>query len=58
LLKQLEDDINDLPSPLRALIYKGLEKKVITEDEILANVDDLEEQVEDIENFYDLCEKL
>jgi len=35
-----------------------LEKGYITEDEILANVDDLDEQVEEIEKFYDLCEKL
>ena len=58
LLKQLEDDINDLPSALRKLVYKWLEKWFITEDEILANVDDLDEQVEDIEKFYDICEKL
>ena len=58
LLKQLEDDINDLPSALRKLIFKWLEKWFITEDEILANVDDLDEQVEDIEKFYDICEKL
>ena len=58
LLKQLEDDINDLPSALRKLIFKWLEKGFITEDEILANVDDLDEQVEDIEKFYDICEKL
>jgi len=58
LLKQLEDDINDLPSALRKLIFKWLEKWFITEDEILSNVDDLDEQVEDIEKFYDICEKL
>jgi len=58
LLKQLEEDINDLPSLLRKLLYKGLEKGYVTEDELLANVDDLDEQVEDIEKFYDLCEKL
>jgi hypothetical protein len=58
LLKQLEEDINDLPTPLRKLVFKGLEKGYITEDEILANVDDLDEQVEDLEKFYDICEKL
>jgi len=58
LLKQLEDDINDLPSALRKLIFKGLEKGFITEDEILANVDNLDEQIEDIEKFYDICDKL
>ena len=58
LLKQLEEDINDLPSSLRTLLFKWLEKWYITEDEILANVDDLDEQVEEIEKFYDLCEKL
>ncbi len=58
LLKQLEDDINDLWSILRKIIFKWLNKWFITEDEILASVDDLDEQVEDIEKFYDICEKL
>jgi len=58
LLKQLQDDIAELPTPLRNMINKGMEKGYITEDEILANVDDLDEQVEDIEKFYDICEKL
>ncbi len=58
LLKQLEDDISDLPAALRSMINKWMEKWYITEDEILANVDDLDEQVEDIEKFYDICEKL
>jgi len=58
LLKQLQDDIAELPTPLRSMINKGIEKGYVTEDEILANVDDLDEQVEDIEKFYDICEKL
>ena len=58
LLKQLQDDILELPTPLRSMINKWLEKSYITEDEILANVDDLDEQIEDIEKFYDICEKL
>ena len=58
LLKQLQDDIQDLPTPLKNLLNKGMEKGFITEDEILANVDDLDEQVEEIEKFYDLAEKL
>jgi len=58
LLKQLEEDISDLPASLRSMINKWMEKWYITEDEILANVDDLDEQVEDIEKFYDICEKL
>ncbi len=58
IFKQLEDDIADLPVALRALINKGNEKWFITEDEILANVDDLDEQVDAIEKFYDIAEKL
>jgi RNA polymerase primary sigma factor len=58
LLKQLQDDIQDLPTPLKNLLNKWIEKWFITEDEILANVDDLDEQVEEIEKFYDLAEKL
>lgn len=58
ILKSLEDDVSELYGPLRSLITKWLEKDYITEDEILANVDDLDEQVDDIEKFYDICEKL
>jgi len=58
IFKQLEDDINDLPSALRKLIFKWIDKWYVTEDEILANVDDLDEQVEELEKFYDICDKL
>ena len=58
ILKSLKDDIDDLPWLLRSLINKWIEKWYITEDEILANVDDLDEQVDEIEKFYDICEKL
>ncbi len=58
IIKNLKEDINDLPWLLRSLINKWLEKDHITEDEILANVTDLDEQVDDIEKFYDICDKL
>ncbi len=58
IFKQLEDDILELPVALRALINGWNEKWFITEDEILANVDDLDEQVDAIEKFYDIAEKL
>jgi len=58
IFKQLEDDISDLPKSLRILILKWNEKWFITEDEILANVDDLDEQVDAIEKFYEIADKL
>jgi len=58
IFKQLEEDINDLHWELRNLIHIWNEKWFITEDQILANIDDLDEQVEEIEKFYDICEKL
>lgn len=58
ILKSLESDVSELSSSLRSLIRKWLEKEYITEDEILANVEDLDEQVDDIEKFYDICDKL
>lgn len=58
VLKSLEDDINDLIPSLRNLINKWFEKEYITEDEMLANVSDLDEQVDSIEKFYDICDKL
>ena len=58
ILKSLKDDIDDLPWLLRSLINQWIEKWYITEDEILANIDDLDEQIDEIEKFYDICEKL
>lgn len=58
IFKQLEEDINDLHVELRKLIKIWNEKWFITEDQILANIDDLDEQVEEIEKFYDICDKL
>ena len=58
LWEKLLDDIKDLPVPLQALLESWLQKWFITEDEILSEIDDIDKQVEIIERFYDLSEKL
>ena len=58
LRDKLLDDIKELNTPLQTLLRRWLEKWYITEDEILTEVDDIDKQVEILEKFYDLVDKL
>ncbi len=58
LWDKLLDDIKDLNVQLQGLLRKWFEKWYITEDEILSEVDDIDKQVEILERFYDLADKL
>lgn len=58
LREKLEDDIADLTPGLQKLLKSGLEKQHITEDEILSEINDIEKQVEFLERFYELADKL
>lgn len=58
LREKLQEDILELPKYLQDLLKKWFEKNFITEDEILAQVDDIDKQVEVLEKFYELTEKL
>lgn len=55
---QFKDDITDLPIELQNLLAKGFDKTYISEEDILACVDDIDQQIEVIEKFYDLCDRL
>lgn len=58
LRDKLLDDIKELNTPMQTLLRKWLEKWYVTEDEILSEVDDIDKQVEILEKFYDLADKL
>lgn len=58
LREKLADDIADLTPGLQKLLKSGLEKQHITEDEILSEINDIEKQVEFLEKFYELADKL
>ncbi len=58
LRDKLLDDIKELNTPLQKLLRRWLEKWYVTEDEILTEVDDIDQQVEVLERFYDLVDKL
>ncbi len=58
LREKLADDIADLTPGLQKLLKSGLEKQHITEDEILSEINDIEKQVEFLERFYELADKL
>ncbi len=58
LLEKYKTPISELMPKLQKLLSTGLDKWFITEDEIISQIDNLEEQVEQVEKIYDLAEKL
>lgn len=58
LWDRLQDDILDLTKWLQSLLKKWVEKWYITEDEIISEINDIDKQVELLEKFYDLADKL
>lgn len=55
---KLLDDINELPKKLQELLENWFEKWFITEDEILSEVDEIDSQIEVLERFYEISDKL
>lgn len=58
LWDKLFEDISDLTPGLQKILRAWLEKEYITEDEILSEINDIEKQVELLEKFYELADKL
>jgi len=62
LQKQLwdsfQDDIGELSKPLQDLLQNGFETNVINEEDVIADVDDMDLSIKMIEKFYELAEKL
>lgn len=58
LRDKLYEDIIELTPGLQKLLKQWLEKEYITEDEILSEINDIDKQVELLEKFYDLADKL
>ncbi|MDR0282526.1 MAG: hypothetical protein LBI53_04410 [Candidatus Peribacteria bacterium] len=56
--EQLKDDILELNENLQTLLIQGVEKGNIQEEEIIAEIDDMEGNIKILEKFYDLSEKL
>lgn len=52
------DEINELPQGLQKILKLWMENGFITEDTILSQIDDIDKQVEVLEKFYDICDKL
>lgn len=55
---KLKDDINELSQDLQNLLSKWLDKWYITEDEIISKLNNIDEQIEIVEKFYDIAEKM
>lgn len=58
LWNKLQDDIVDLSEWLQLLLEKWFEIGTITEEDIIAEIDDLDVKAKMIEKFYQLAEKL
>lgn len=55
---KLEDEIKDLPAWLQEILKKWFSKWFVTEDEIITQIDDIDKQVDLLELFYDIADKL
>lgn len=58
LRTKLQDDIHDLSESLQLLLEQWYEKGSITEEDVIAEIDDLDAKAKMLEKFYDLAEKL
>ncbi len=58
LWDKLYEDIMELTQWLQKLLKSGLDKWYITEDEVISEIDDIDKQVELLEKFYELADKL
>ncbi len=58
LWEKLKDDIQDLPSNLQKFLRKGFESGKIVEEDLISEIENIDEQIEILEKFYDLADKL
>lgn len=62
LQKQLrdsfQDDIGEMSKPLQDLLKNGLDTGVISEEDVISDVDDMDLSIKMIEKFYELADKL
>jgi RNA polymerase primary sigma factor len=56
--EQLKDDIGELSEGLQRLLTTGAERGKIQEEDIIAEIDDMEGNIKILEKFYELAEKL
>ena len=56
--EQFKDDIGELSEGLQKLLTTGAEKGEIQEEDIIAEIDDMEGNIKILEKFYGLAEKL
>lgn len=58
LLEQFQDDISELPKPLQLLIINGFKSGKIKEEDIIAEIDDMDASAKVLSSFYNIAEKL
>lgn len=62
LKKQLwdsfQDDINELTPSLQELLTKGFNTGIINEEDIIAEIDDMDLNLKTVEKVYDIADKL
>jgi len=58
LWENFQDDISDLSKPLQELLQKWFEKGEMDEEDIIAEIDDMDLNIKIVEKFYGLADKL
>ena len=58
LWESFQDDISELSKPLQDILKRWFDSSEINEEDVIADVDDMDLNIKIIEKFYDLAEKL
>jgi RNA polymerase primary sigma factor len=58
LWESFQDDVSELSKPLQDLLRQGFDTGTINEEDVIADVDDMDLNIKIIEKFYDLADKL
>jgi RNA polymerase primary sigma factor len=58
LWESFQDDVSELSKPLQDLLRQGFDTGNINEEDVIADVDDMDLNIKIIEKFYDLADKL
>ncbi|MFA5747798.1 MAG: sigma-70 family RNA polymerase sigma factor [Candidatus Absconditabacterales bacterium] len=58
LRDSFQDDISELTKPLQELLKQGFNSGEINEEDVIADIDDMDLNIKIIEKFYDLAEKI
>ncbi|HCY20859.1 TPA: hypothetical protein DIC40_03250 [Patescibacteria group bacterium] len=58
LRESFQDDINEFSIELQNLLIKGFSTGILNEEDIIAEIDDMDLNIKTVEKVYDIADKL